>query len=237
MFDPAARGLLGLPRPRGRGRDRADAHPGARRQGRGHQDLAPRRGPRDRPAPPPARGRADVHRRRLQLPRADRGRRARASATRCSASSTRSRPPRRPRSQPRPAATAPATASSWPPPSRSRARSSRRRPQYYKAGVVLLAWLNGHQDHFVMVGGMQSARSAPHYAAGVPARRRGGAAARPGAGLRQDAQPHGDARRRLTARPPRFPEPLRRREPGGTPEAQPWTGPAPTPRPWSENVR
>ncbi|MFO1038585.1 MAG: dihydrodipicolinate synthase family protein [Geminicoccaceae bacterium] len=36
--------------------------------------------------------------------------------------------------------------------------------QYYKAGVVLLAWLNGHQDHFTMVGGMQSARGALHYA-------------------------------------------------------------------------
>jgi len=36
--------------------------------------------------------------------------------------------------------------------------------QYYKAGVVFLAWLNGHQDHFVMVGGMQSARSIGHYA-------------------------------------------------------------------------
>ena len=36
--------------------------------------------------------------------------------------------------------------------------------QYYKAGVVFLAWLNGHQDHFAMVGGMQSARSALHYA-------------------------------------------------------------------------
>jgi hypothetical protein len=36
--------------------------------------------------------------------------------------------------------------------------------QYYKAGVVLLAWLNGHQRHFMMVGGMQSARSALHYA-------------------------------------------------------------------------
>ncbi|MGD9508268.1 MAG: dihydrodipicolinate synthase family protein [Geminicoccaceae bacterium] len=36
--------------------------------------------------------------------------------------------------------------------------------QYYKAGVVLLAWLNGHQDHFTMLGGMQSARSALQYA-------------------------------------------------------------------------
>jgi hypothetical protein len=30
--------------------------------------------------------------------------------------------------------------------------------------VVFLAWLNGHQDHFTMVGGLQSARSIVHYA-------------------------------------------------------------------------
>jgi len=36
--------------------------------------------------------------------------------------------------------------------------------RHYKAGVVLLAWLNGHQDHFTMVGGLQSARSVLHYA-------------------------------------------------------------------------
>jgi hypothetical protein len=30
--------------------------------------------------------------------------------------------------------------------------------------VVLLAYLNGHQDHFVMIGGQQSARSALHMA-------------------------------------------------------------------------
>lgn len=35
---------------------------------------------------------------------------------------------------------------------------------FYKAGVVFIAWLNGHQDHFVMAGGMQSMRSLPHYA-------------------------------------------------------------------------
>jgi len=28
--------------------------------------------------------------------------------------------------------------------------------------VVFLAWLNGHQKHFIMVGGQQSARSLPH---------------------------------------------------------------------------
>ena len=36
--------------------------------------------------------------------------------------------------------------------------------RHYKAGVVFLAWLNGHQDHFTMVGGVQSARSVLHYA-------------------------------------------------------------------------
>ncbi|KUN01305.1 hypothetical protein AQI95_30675 [Streptomyces yokosukanensis] len=36
--------------------------------------------------------------------------------------------------------------------------------RYYKTGVVLLAWLAGHQGHFTMVGGLQSARSLPHLA-------------------------------------------------------------------------
>lgn len=36
--------------------------------------------------------------------------------------------------------------------------------EYYKAGLVLLAWLNGHQAHFTMIGGMQSARGLVHYA-------------------------------------------------------------------------
>jgi hypothetical protein len=33
---------------------------------------------------------------------------------------------------------------------------------YYKTGVVFLAWLAGHQEHFRMVGGLESARSVPH---------------------------------------------------------------------------
>ncbi|MCK7625358.1 dihydrodipicolinate synthase family protein [Streptomyces sp. RS10V-4] len=33
---------------------------------------------------------------------------------------------------------------------------------YYKTGVVLLAWLAGHQAHFTMVGGLHAARSLPH---------------------------------------------------------------------------
>jgi hypothetical protein len=36
--------------------------------------------------------------------------------------------------------------------------------RFYKTGVVFLAWLNGHQDHFVMVGGQQSARHIAHLA-------------------------------------------------------------------------
>lgn len=36
--------------------------------------------------------------------------------------------------------------------------------EYYKAGIVFMAWLNGHQQHFAMVGGMQSARGICHYA-------------------------------------------------------------------------
>ncbi|MEU4155914.1 dihydrodipicolinate synthase family protein [Actinoplanes sp. NPDC026670] len=35
---------------------------------------------------------------------------------------------------------------------------------YYKTGIVFLAWLNGHQEHFTMVGGLQSGRSVPHFA-------------------------------------------------------------------------
>lgn len=34
--------------------------------------------------------------------------------------------------------------------------------QFYKVGVVFLAWLNGHQRHFHMVGGLQGRRSVEH---------------------------------------------------------------------------
>jgi hypothetical protein len=36
--------------------------------------------------------------------------------------------------------------------------------RFYKTGVVFMAWLNGHQKHFAMVGGQQSTRSLPHLA-------------------------------------------------------------------------
>jgi hypothetical protein len=36
--------------------------------------------------------------------------------------------------------------------------------RFYKTGIVFMAWLNGHQSHFTMVGGQQSARSLVHLA-------------------------------------------------------------------------
>jgi hypothetical protein len=36
--------------------------------------------------------------------------------------------------------------------------------RFYKTGVVFLAWINGHQSHFTMIGGQQSARSLVHLA-------------------------------------------------------------------------
>ncbi len=35
--------------------------------------------------------------------------------------------------------------------------------RFYKTGVVFMAWLNGHQSHFTMVGGQQSTRSLQHF--------------------------------------------------------------------------
>jgi hypothetical protein len=36
--------------------------------------------------------------------------------------------------------------------------------RFYKTGIVFMAYLNGHQDHFTMVGGQESARSTLHLA-------------------------------------------------------------------------
>jgi len=36
--------------------------------------------------------------------------------------------------------------------------------RFYKTGVVFMAYLNGHQDHFTLVGGQESARSSVHLA-------------------------------------------------------------------------
>lgn len=35
--------------------------------------------------------------------------------------------------------------------------------QYYKTGVVFLAWLNGFQDHFIMLGGAHAMRPLPYF--------------------------------------------------------------------------
>ncbi len=36
--------------------------------------------------------------------------------------------------------------------------------RFYKTGIVFMAYLNGHQDHFTMVGGQESTRSTQHLA-------------------------------------------------------------------------
>lgn len=36
--------------------------------------------------------------------------------------------------------------------------------RFYKTGIVFVAYLNGHQDHFTMLGGQESARSMLHLA-------------------------------------------------------------------------
>ncbi|MFN3634397.1 MAG: DUF993 family protein, partial [Rhizobium rhizophilum] len=36
--------------------------------------------------------------------------------------------------------------------------------RFYKAGIAFLAWLNGHQRHFIMPAGFQSSRDIVHYA-------------------------------------------------------------------------
>jgi hypothetical protein len=36
--------------------------------------------------------------------------------------------------------------------------------RFYKAGIACLAWLNGHQRHFIMPAGFQSSRDITHYA-------------------------------------------------------------------------
>jgi hypothetical protein len=50
---------------------------------------------------------------------------------------------------------------------------------YYKTGVAFLAWLNGHQSAFSMVGGLHSARSLPHLSEIVRLANRSGALERP----------------------------------------------------------
>ena len=69
--------------------------------------------------------------------------------------------------------------------------------RFYKTGVVFMAYLNGLQDHFVMVGGQQSARSILAPGRAVPPRRPRRAAARPGPGPPAHGARAGRARDRL----------------------------------------
>ena len=89
---------------------------------------------------------------------------ASATATRCSASSTRSRRRRAPRWRRWRAATRRASTRSSAPTVPLSRHIFQAPTRFYKTGVVFMAWLNGHQDHFVMVGGQQSTRSLPHFA-------------------------------------------------------------------------
>ncbi len=50
---------------------------------------------------------------------------------------------------------------------------------YYKTGVAFLAWLNGHQAAFQMVGGLHAARSLPHLSRIVELANASGALERP----------------------------------------------------------
>ncbi|MCD1572971.1 DUF993 family protein [Agromyces mediolanus] len=50
---------------------------------------------------------------------------------------------------------------------------------YYKTGVAFLAWLNGHQPAFQMVGGLHAARSLPHLSRIVELANEAGALERP----------------------------------------------------------
>ena len=100
-------------------------------------------------------GRAALHRRRLQLPGADRRRRARAQR-RAARRLRRDRPRRRaPRCRRSTTATARPTSAILEP-TVPLARKLFEAPTFnYKTGIVFLAFLNGHQDHFRMVGGLR----------------------------------------------------------------------------------
>ena len=134
-------------------------------------------------------GRPALHRRRLQLPRADRGRRRAALATPCWASSPRSRRPARPRCRRWTRATRRLTGEILAPTVPLSRHLFAAPTYYYKTGIVFLAWLNGHQHGFTMVGGLQAARSLPHLSDGRSAGRPGRAAARPGARRAPDGAP------------------------------------------------
>ena len=60
--------------------------------------------------------------------------------------------------------------------------------QYYKTGIVFLAWLNGHQDHFVMVAGAQSARPLSYFVETFKLAEKAGLLAKPDLAVRRVKQ-------------------------------------------------
>ena len=163
---PGARRLLDRrrrprERPRSRPRHRSLRRGHRRQRGEGgrRQGVAARQGQGGGAALAPAAGRPHVHRRRLQLRRADRRRRERPLRRAARDLRRRSRLRRPPRSTALAAgdrARFDAILAPTVPLSRHVFAAPTR---FYKTGVVFLAWLNGHQAHFTMVGGQQSARS------------------------------------------------------------------------------
>ena len=109
-------------------------------------------------------GRAHVYRRRLQLRRADRRRRG-GPFRRAARHLRRHRAGRLGGAGARSAAATTTSFHDILAPTVPLSRHIFKAPtRFYKTGVVFLAYLNGLQDHFVMVGGQQSARSLLHLA-------------------------------------------------------------------------
>ena len=66
--------------------------------------------------------------------------------------------------------------------------------RFYKTGVVFMAYLNGLQDHFTMVGGQESTRSTLHLAELFRLADAAGLLADPEHAAAAHAARHGDAR-------------------------------------------
>ena len=68
--------------------------------------------------------------------------------------------------------------------------------RFYKTGIVFMAYLNGHQDHFTMVGGQESTRSTLHLAELFRLADQAGLLANPELATRRMKTVLGDARHR-----------------------------------------
>ena len=72
--------------------------------------------------------------------------------------------------------------------------------RFYKTGIVFMAYLNGHQDHFTMVGGQESTRSTLHLAELFRLADKAGLLVQSGTGDTAHEDGAGDARRRAMMR-------------------------------------